>query len=96
MSERESIRVKVSLGWLLQNAAKQTARDLDFNISWRNYVEKESSLWYFYQREIDRVYEEFSDAVDALYPGNRQKLEDMIQYLDEQLNELQERRKQVI
>jgi len=92
MSKNEYDKVKWAVGYLLRKAEKEIAAELDFVVFWKEKSKDDDAMRDYYTAEAARLFDDFAACLEALYPGDRRRLNDHIQYIDELTAELGEGR----
>lgn len=87
MSSNEYTKVKETLELLIRLAAEHYAIEINAAIYNMQQAKSESPEKYGYFAVLTtQLYSEFTDIVETIYPGNRRKLEDWIQTVDEMVD----------
>lgn len=83
MSSKEYEKVKDALSRLMLAYCQECANSLAEFIFLRDKEKKESDRWWRYNLRATAVFQEFTETVDIIYPGNETQMRNWVSVLDE-------------
>jgi len=87
MSANEFLKVKESLGLMMNYTITHYAIEISAALANRNRAEKDTSEWWYYNMLGQAEFEEFTNIIETIYPNNPAKMNDLVQRLDDETAE---------
>lgn len=83
MSAREFQEVKAALDRLMSAYAQECAYSISTALAERDKWSEEEGTWWKWNLEVLGVYNEFTETVSIIWPGNEKKVNDWVQFVDD-------------